>query len=383
MRRPLEGILLLEFCQYLAGPYAGLRLADLGARVIKVERPQSGDAGRRLATKNLFSDGDSLVFHAINRNKQSFVADLKNTADLEKVKRLIRRTDVVTHNFRPGVMERIGLDYAGVQALNPSIVYGVVTGYGQVGPWKDKPGQDLLAQSMSGLTWLTGSADDGPVPFGLAVSDMICGTHFAQGLLAALLRRGRTGNGALVEASLMESVIDLQFEVLTTYFNDGYKPPVRANYRNAHAYLGAPYGIYETSDGHIAIAMGSLDSLGILIGCEAASLMVKEWGDEFKNRDAIKAVLKDHFKSNTTQHWLNLLEVADYWCADVFNYARLLAHAGYKVLGMDQLVRRSNGTEIRTLRCPIRIDGERLYSDVAAPALGNANEEIELELLHG
>jgi crotonobetainyl-CoA:carnitine CoA-transferase CaiB-like acyl-CoA transferase len=279
-------------------------------------------------------------------------------------------------------MERIGLDYAGVQKLNPTIVYGVVTGYGQVGPWKDKPGQDLLAQSMSGLTWLTGSAHDGPVPFGLAASDMLCGTHFAQGLLAALLRREKTGRGALVEVSLMESVIDLQFEVLTTYFNDGHKPPVRSDYRSAHAYLGAPYGIYETSDGYIAIAMGSLDSLGKLIGCELVSSLVKEWGDEFKNRDEIKAVLKEHFKSNTTRHWLNLLEAADYWCADVFNYARLMAHAGYKVLGMDQLVRRSNGTEIRTLRCPIRIDGERLYSDVAAPALGNANEEIEMELLH-
>src|SRR5216683_1755195 len=170
MKRPLEGLVVLEFSQYLAGPYAGLRLADLGARVIKIERPGTGDAGRQLATKNLFADGDSLIFHTINRNKESYAANLKDGADLEKVKRLIARADVMTHNFRPGVMEKIGLDYQNVRALNPRLVYGVVTGYGKDGPWKDKPGQDLLAQSVSGLTWLTGNSGDPPVPFGLATA---------------------------------------------------------------------------------------------------------------------------------------------------------------------------------------------------------------------
>jgi crotonobetainyl-CoA:carnitine CoA-transferase CaiB-like acyl-CoA transferase len=376
MKRPLEGIVVLEFSQYLAGPYAGLRLADLGARVIKIERPGSGDAGRQLATKNLFADGDSLIFHTINRNKESYTANLKDTADLEKVKRLITRADVMTHNFRPGVMEKIGLDYENVRVLNPRLIYGVVTGYGQVGPWKDKPGQDLLAQSMSGLTWLSGSADDPPVPFGLAAADIFCGTHFAQGLLAALVRRGKTGQGSLVEVSLLESLIDLQFEVLTTHFNDGGQPPRRARHRNAHAYLGAPYGIYETQDGYLALAMGCLASLGKLIGCEALIPFADARGDAFMQRDEIKKILASHLKTKPTQHWLELLEAADHWCADVFNYGQLLAHDGYKALGMDQVVRRPNGTELRTLRCPIRIDGERLYSDVAAPSLGNANDKI-------
>src|SRR5215831_5926167 len=126
MNLPLEGIVVLEFSQYLAAPFAGLRLADLGARVIKIERPGAGDAGRQLATKNLFADGDSIVFHTINRNKESFTANLKDAADLDKVKRLIARADVMTHNFRPGVMEKIGLDYPNVQKLNPRLVYGIV-----------------------------------------------------------------------------------------------------------------------------------------------------------------------------------------------------------------------------------------------------------------
>jgi crotonobetainyl-CoA:carnitine CoA-transferase CaiB-like acyl-CoA transferase len=381
MKLPLQGLVVLEFSQYLAAPSAGMRLADLGARVIKIERPGSGDACRQLATKNYFTDGDSLVFHTINRNKESYAADLKSPADLEKVKRLIAKADVMTHNFRPGVMEKIGLDYDSVRAINPRLVYGVVTGYGKEGPWRDKPGQDLLAQSMSGMAWLSGSAGDGPVPFGLATADMFCGAHFAQGILAALVKRGKTGCGSLVEASLMESLVDLQFEVLTTHFNDGGQLPEPAAYRSAHAYLGAPYGIYETKDGWLAVAMGCLARLGGLIGC--AALVPYADGKEaaFAHRNDIKALLAAHLKTETTEHWLGILEPADYWCSDVFNYGRLLAHAGYRELGMDQVVRRPNGTEIRTLRCPIRIDGERLYSDVAAPVLGNANAKIEEDLL--
>jgi crotonobetainyl-CoA:carnitine CoA-transferase CaiB-like acyl-CoA transferase len=377
MKRPLEGITVLEFAQYLAAPYAGLRLADLGARVIKIERPGTGDACRALATKNLYVDGDSLVFHTINRNKESFTADLKNPADLTAVKQLIAGADVMTHNFRPGVMEKIGLDYPCVRKLNPRIIYGEVTGYGKEGPWRDKPGQDLLAQSVSGMTHLSGSAGDPPTPFGLAVADMLCGTHFAQGILAALIRRSKTGAGSHVEVSLLESLLDVQFEALTTYFNDGELPPQRARHRNAHPYLGAPYGIYETADGFIAIAMGSLTTLGNLIGLETLAEFDRNPSDCFEKRDEIKLALASQFKTRRTADWLAVLEPADYWCSDVFNYRQLLEHPAWRALAMEQTVRRPNGTAIQTLRCPIRIDGERIYSEVAAPKLGNANEVIK------
>jgi crotonobetainyl-CoA:carnitine CoA-transferase CaiB-like acyl-CoA transferase len=377
MKRPLEGITVLEFAQYLAAPYAGLRLADLGARVIKIERPGPGDACRALATKNLYVDGDSLVFHTINRNKESFTADLKNHADLATVKQMIASADVMTHNFRPGVMEKIGLDYPSVCQLNPRIIYGEVTGYGKEGPWRDKPGQDLLAQSVSGMTYLSGSAGDPPTPFGLAAADMLCGTHFAQGILAALIRRVKTGVGSHVEVSLFESLIDLQFEALTTYFNDGEQPPQRARHRNAHPYLGAPYGIYETADGFIAIAMGSLTTLGKLIGLESLAEYDRNPPDCFEKRDEIKLALANRFKTRRTADWLAVLEPADYWCSDVFNYRQFLEHPACHALAMEQTVRRPNGTAVRTLRCPIRIDGERIYSEVAAPKLGNANEVIK------
>ena len=226
-QRPLAGLLVLDFSQFLAGPAAALRLADLGARVVKIERPVAGDLCRQLYISNLELDGDSTLFHSINRNKESFAADLKDSGDLAAARELVARADVLIQNFRPGVMERIGLDYAAASAINPRLVYGTVTGYGDRGPWRDRPGQDLLA-----LLWLA-----------------FAGAHLVQGVLACLVRRGVTGEGGLVEVSLLESVLDFQFEVLTTHLNDGGQPPQRSAINNAHAYLAAPYGIYATADG--------------------------------------------------------------------------------------------------------------------------------------
>src|SRR5690606_19909035 len=168
---PLEGLVVLDFSQFLAGPSCALRLADLGARVIKVERPQGGDLCRQLVVADQRFGEDSALFHTINRNKQSFAADLKDPHSLQQVKALIQQADVMIHNFRPGVMERIGLDSKTVLELNPRIVYGEITGYGDAGPWKDKPGQDLLVQSLSGIAWLSGNANQGPVPMGISVVD--------------------------------------------------------------------------------------------------------------------------------------------------------------------------------------------------------------------
>jgi crotonobetainyl-CoA:carnitine CoA-transferase CaiB-like acyl-CoA transferase len=378
--RPLEGLTVLEFAQYMAAPSAGLRLADLGARVIKIERPKSGEGGRQLAIKNLFVDGDSLVFHTINRNKQSFAADLKNPQDLATVRRLVARADVLTHNFRPGVMEKIGLHWEAVRQLNPRIVYGEVTGYGSEGPWKDKPGQDLLVQSLSGLTWLSGNADQGPVPMGIAVVDILCGSHLVQGILAALIRRAKTGTGAHVEVSLLESILDFQFEVITTHLADGGRLPQRSKRFNAHAYLSAPYGVYPTKDGYLALAMGDLIRIARLIGCHALEVY-GDSGTWFTRRDEIQQILADYLRARPTAHWLAVLQAAGVWCSDVFDYARLLAHESWHALGMDQVVRR-DGVEIHTTRCPIRINNQILLSPKAAPRVGEDNKRILEELDH-
>jgi CoA:oxalate CoA-transferase len=377
--RPLEDITVVDFSQFLSGPSASLRLADLGAQVIKIERPGTGDICRELYVSNTVLDGESTVFHAINRNKESFAADLKNEDDAAKARELIRSADVVMHNFRPGVMERLGFDYESVRALNPRIVYGVISGYGNEGPWRGKPGQDLLAQSLSGLTWLSGNANDGPVPMGLAVADIYTGAHLAQGILACLVRRGITGEGGLVEVSMLESLIDYQFETLTCYFQDGGQLPERTAGNNAHAYLGAPYGIYPTADGWLALAMGKIPQLGGLLGCPQLA-SYPEPGSWFHQRDEIKAILADHLKTQGTAAWLALLEPADIWCAEVLDWHRLRDHEGYQVLGMEQTVRRGDGFEYRTTACPIRFDGERPLSPLGSPKLGEHTETI-LEML--
>ena len=382
MRKPLEGLLVLEFAQFMAGPWCGLRLADLGATVIKVERPVTGEAGRALATKNMFVDGDSLVSHLVNRNKGSFAANLKDPGDLAEVKALIAVADVMTHNFRPGVMERIGLDYETVRELNPRIVYGTVTGYGTEGPWRDKPGQDLLAQAVSGLPWWTGRADDPPVPFGLAAADGICGHHLCQGILAALVRRGRTGTGARIEVSLLESVLDLQFEGLTTYLNDGGRPLQRSAVSPTHPLQGAPYGIYPTADGFLAIAMGRLDTLADALGLDALHDYDRP-NDEFERGDEIRRLIASHVIDGSTQHWLDRLEPAGVWCAPVLRYDELRRLPGYQVLQMEQTVTRDGAFPVETLRSPIRIDGERLFAPDAAPRVGRDNERIRAEVLDG
>lgn len=373
--RPLEGLMVLDFSQFLAGPSAALRLADLGARVIKIERPKTGDLCRQLYITSLEIDGDSTLFHSINRNKQSLAADLKNESDREMVRKLIERADVLIQNFRPGIMERLGFDYEPVKRLNPRIVYGEVTGYGKRGPWRNKPGQDLLVQSLSGLAWLNGNADQPPVPFGLSVVDLFAGAHLVQGILACLVRRGVTGQGGYVEVSLLESILDAQFELLTTFFNDGGKLPERSVVNNANAYLGAPYGLYETKDGYIALAMGSVPRLGELLGCDALLRFTdpKTW---FEDRDTIKRILVAYLKAENTAHWLGVLEPADIWCSDVLPWPALVEHEGYRALDMEQEIRSRRGTAMKTTRCPIRIDGEIYKCAHGAPGIGQHGAEI-------
>lgn len=380
MAPPLHGLLVIDLSQFLSGPSAALRLADLGARVIKVERPDVGEVGRQLYISNQGLDGDSTLFHAINRNKEGFSADLKDPADHDRVLRLIDQADVVVENFRPGVAARLGLGQEVLMARNPRLVYASVSGYGTEGPWVRRPGQDLLAQSLSGLPWLNGDDGQPPVPVGLAVADMLAGAHLVQGVLACLVRRGITGKGGLVQVSLLESVLDFQFEVLTTHLNDGGKEPLRARVNNAHAYLAAPYGLYQTQDGYLAIAMGSVTRLGQLLGLDALTPYTDP-ANWFTDRDEIKALLAGFLRGGTTARWLSILEPADVWCAEVLTWPQLLQHEGFKVLDWVQRVYRDENVSFETTRCPIRVDGDILTSPRGAPRVGQHDQSITDELL--
>ena len=372
----LEDILIIDFSQFLSGPSAALRLADMGAEVIKIEKPGTGDICRQLYVSDIVLEGDSTIFHAINRNKKSYAADLKNEHDLEKIKKLLAKADVLMHNFRPGVMERLGLGYEVVKKINPSIVYAEISGYGTEGAWKNLPGQDLLLQAVSGLTWLSSSNDKNPTPMGVAVVDILAGTHLAQGILASLYQRGISGEGALVQVSMFESSIDFQFEVLTCYYNDGKQLPKRSAVNGANAYIAAPYGIYATANGYIALAMGNIVELATLLSCSDL-LMFSQSAEWFDKRDAIKTILANHLVTQSTQHWLSILEPADIWCAQVLEYKELIQEEAYQKLQMEIVVKNSKGLSVTTTRCPIRIDGNILSSEKGAPFLGEDNAAID------
>jgi crotonobetainyl-CoA:carnitine CoA-transferase CaiB-like acyl-CoA transferase len=376
MELPLEGLTVLEFSQYLSGPSAALRLADLGARVIKIEKPNGGDAGRKLAIKNLWADDSSLLFHTINRNKESFTADLKNADDILLIKKMIRKADVLIHNFRPGVMDKLGLGYTTAKEINPKIIYAKISGYGKEGPWKGKPGQDLLLQSMTGLAYTTGNGDNGPVPFGIAIGDILCGAQLVQGIIAALIRRQKTGTGALIEVSLMESLLDFQFELFTTYFTNEQQPQ-RSISNNGNPLLSAPYGLYKTTDGYIALAMMDIHELADAIDCAELKGFSKE--EVFAKRDEMKKVLADCLIKQSSAYWIEQLHESGLWAMEVFDWEQMMDHDAYKILKMQQELNVA-GKKIITTRCPIRINGEKLYADRAAPKLGEHKEKIMTEL---
>ena len=376
---PLAGLLIIDLCQFLSGPYATLRLMDLGARVIKIERPDGGDLSRRLYLSDTEVGGDSTLFHAINRSKESLALDLKHAGDLAALRKLLLSADVVLQNFRPGVIERLGLGYDAVKAINPRIVYASITGFGDAGPWVDRPGQDLLAQARSGVMWLNGDADQGPVPFGLAVADILAGAAVAQGILAALVRRGTTGRGSHIETSLLEVLVDLQFEVLTTHLNDGFRMPKRSGFRSAHAYLSAPYGVYPTADGFLAIAMTPIARLAELLQLDALAPYAGDPKSWFTARDAIKQIIAERLATQTTAHWLAILEPADIWCAKVLDWPELLASEGFGALDMLQTVTRPDDVSITTTRSPLRVNGRRARSDRAAPLVGEQSQKIRRE----
>jgi len=363
---PLSGLKVLDFSQFLAGPYATLRLADLGADVIKVERKGKGDLSRYLYVSDVLIDGESTIFHAINRGKRSVAVDLKSEDGKQAIWDLVAGADVVIQSFRPGVIEKLGFGPEAVRARNPRIVYGSVSGYGADNDWAALPGQDLLAQARSGIMWLTGAEQHGPVAIGLPVADVLAGAALAQGVLALLVRRGVTGEGGVVETSLIEAIADLQFELLSTFLNDGRRTPSRPRNNPAHAYLAAPYGVYRTLDGHIAIAMNDLKDMFSTL--EITSPM--DGLDPFSDRDAIASILAEALATQATEYWITRLTDADLWAAPVMDWHELIKSGTLQNLGMIGKNQRGD-QDFSVMLSPLRVDGGRPAAAGAAPYLND------------
>ena len=317
---PLSGIKIADFTQLYQGPLATQVLSDMGAEIIKIEPPK-GDFFRNWAIGDKYINGESISFMSVNRNKRSIVLDLKQENGIKVAKEIIKNADVVIENFRPGVMQRLGLGFEKLQEINPRVIYCASSGYGTSGPYVDYPGQDLLIQAITGTMWLNGRLEDPPVAVGFGLADVTGGLHIVMGTLAAIIERQTSGQGQRGDVIVLNSQLTmLTHEV--TYFANTRERPVRPKANSTGAYTGAPLGIYQTKDGFIVIAMMSISKLAKLV--DAPSLFDNNSTNDIPRRGEIHAELESKFKMKSVEEWLPILRSADVWCAQVKTFEQMI-----------------------------------------------------------
>jgi len=376
--RTLQGIRIAAFTQFLLGPAAVQYLADLGADVIKVEAPGDGAWERRWAGADSFPGGVSAFFLLGNRNLRSVVLDLKSAAGQEAALRLVASADVVVENFRPGVMERLGLGYEDAVRVRPDIIYASASGYGTDGVARHLPGQDLLIQAQSGLGWLTGRQGQDPVSVGAAVVDQHGAALLAMGLLAALLHRERTGEGQRIEVTMIQAALDLATEPVVYRLNGAsIERPVEAIADTFHA---APYGFYRTRDGHVAISMTPVARLREALGQPAGLEGLDDPDIAFSERDRIRSVLGPLVEHHSTEELVALLRSRGVWCAPVNSLDAALADPAIQhlrpVLEMDH----PRAGRVRVLRHPVRYGAGEPELRHVPPEVGEHTAEVLAEL---
>jgi len=369
----LSGVRVLDATQMLAGPLAATRLGDLGADVIKLEPPTKGEFNRTHGFENITLDGEMTTFLAVNRNKRSLAIDLKNPGSVEVIHDMVKTADVFLQNFRHGTAERLGVGYEQLHAINPRLVYCSISGYGSRGPYRDRPGQDLIVQGYSGSMFSVGSEDDDPAPGALWAADAMTGYQAAIGILAALHSRETSGEGQHVEVDMLSVVLDAQLQELVTYLNAG-RQPTRSVERTAHASIPSPYGVYRTKDAWLTLGMSPLPALGEMLDDDYLRGMT-EYNDGAIHRDEIYSHIRTMFTSKTTQEWIDASDIHGVWAGPVYDYAALAADPHVQAAGMfvDQP---QPGGSIRTARPPIQMSGTPTGVFRGAPVLGADTAEV-------
>jgi CoA:oxalate CoA-transferase len=316
---PLNGLLVADFSRVLAGPFAAMMLADLGARVIKVERPGAGDDSRGYGP---FLDGRSLYFARVNRGKESIALDLKDPADLAVARSLITRADVLVENYRPGVMDRLGLGWPDVSALNPRLVYCSVSGFGHTGPWRERPAYDAVVQGMSGIMAITGDADGPPVKPGVPVADLSAGLYAFGGITSALIGRASTGLGTHIDIAMYDATVSLLEGAALSWLATGREP---GRIGNAHFAI-APFDTFACADRDITVCAANDVLFGVLVTALGVPRLASE--ERFasnalrhEHRDVLKAELEAVLRTAEAAHWLVVLERAGVPCGPISDVA--------------------------------------------------------------
>jgi crotonobetainyl-CoA:carnitine CoA-transferase CaiB-like acyl-CoA transferase len=373
----LAGIRVVSFNHFLLGPMGIQILGDLGADVIAIE-PPDGAWQRHWSGGDIWHDGESMLHLCANRNKRNLALDLKSPKGRDIALRLVERADVVAENFRPGVMEKLGFGYEALRERNPSLIYASATGYGPDGPYATRPGQDLLAQALFGLMAITGQAANGPRPVGVSAVDHHGAALFALGIIAALLRRARTGQGCRVDASLMQAALDLQAESLVAWLNAGEKPSVQAPRHVGGWYYAAPYGVYATADGHLALSLSPLASVATAIGEPRVAAFSAR--DTWERRDEIGDLIAQRLRTAPTDTWTDALERAGVWHARVQDYAGIRADPQVAHMRSLLTVAGANGAPVTLVNHPLRYDGQTAEARLPPQPIGAQTREVLSDL---
>jgi formyl-CoA transferase len=371
MAGALAGVRVVELTSYVSGPYAGMLLADFGADVVKIEEPPHGDPFRSWG-----STGDNPFFMSVNRNKKSVVLDLKKAADLAEARALIDRADVVIENYRAGTLDRLGLGYEALRQTNPRLIYCSITGFGDHGPYAQKPGYDTIGQAMSGLLSLLTDMND-PKPMGISLSDHLAGMVACNGIIAALYARDRTGKGQKVDTSLLEATVSFVGENAAQYFETRTTPS-----RATRTHSALVFAFVDHDGRPFAIHLSSPPKFweGLLRAVERP-----DWRDDprFRDRkarglnyDALHDALAAIFRGNTREHWLRLLEREDVPVCAINNLAEVFSDPQVKALGMAVRLPHARRGHVDLVRNGVRLSDTPTTIHSPSPALGEHNEEL-------
>ena len=375
---PLSRLRVLDGSQMLAGPLCGMRLGDLGADVLKIEPPGVGEWTRSHGFANAEVGGESTAVLGLNRNKRSVTLNLKDTHARELFYDLVRDSDVYIQNFRVGTAERLGVGYDSLAEINPRLVYCQITGYGEDGPYRDRPGQDLLLQGYSGSMWSVGAAEDPPAPGPLWAADAMTAYQAAIGILAALSERDASGRGQKVSVDMWSVVMDCQAQEFTTYLNCGVLPQ-RSAEPFAHAWCNPPYGTYPTKDGYLLLSQLPIDVLGDALDHDELRT-ITSWQQAHERRDEIRRIVAEITPTRTTAEWIAHLDTYKLWSGPVYTYADVAADPHVQARGMIDTVQHPTAGELRLPAIPIRMSRTPGSIRLPPPLLGQHTDEVLTEL---